>query len=145
MDVVFTVIRYMMLGFVGFIGLLFVLAFLFGKRMVTKWDYEAEFTDASGREFGELDIELSRIEKEEPHFSLKAKFNMRHAAFQLHQTVRVYIDDVLLLEGMVKSAGRVRLTHEENLQNEITDAKAGQMCRVVYGGRELFAEALLPD
>ena len=145
MDFVFSVIRYMMLGFVGFIGLLFVLALLFGKRMIKKWDYEAEFKDASGREFGELDIEMSRIEKEEPNFSLKAKFRMRHAAFQLHQTVQVFIDDVLLLEGMVKSAGRVFLTHEENLRNEIADAKAGQMCRVVYGGRELFAEALLPD
>ncbi len=145
MDVIFSVIRYMLYGFVGFIGLLFLLALLFGKRMVRKWDYEAEFKDASGREFGELDIEMSRIEKEEPNFSLKARFKMRHASFQLHQTVQVYIDDVLLLEGMVKSAGRVRLTHEENLQNEITDAKAGQMCRVVCGGRELFAEALLPD
>lgn len=145
MDVVFSVFKYMAYGFVGFVGLLFVLALLFGKRMVRKWDYEAEFRDASGREFGELDVEMSRIEKEEPNFSLKATFKMRHPSLGLHQTVQVYIDDVLLLEGMVKSAGRIRLTHAENLQTEIADAEEGQMCRVVCGGSELFAEALRPD
>ena len=145
MELLFTIVKYAFLGFFGLLGLLVVGALLFGKRMITKWEYEAEFRDGSGREFGEFDIEMSRIEKDEPEFSLKAEFRMRHAALTLHKTVQVFLDDVLVLQGMVTSAGRIRLTHRENLQNRISDAAEGQVCRVVCGGTELFREALVVD
>ena len=145
MELIFNVIKYMMFGFVGFIAVLVLLGILFGKRVVRKWEYEAEFRDASGREFGELDIEMSRIEKDEPDFSLKAKFKMRHPALSQHQTIQVLVDDLLLLQGMVAAAGRIRLNHREHLQNAVADVTAGQRCRVVAGGRTLFEESLVPD
>lgn len=144
MEIVFTLIKYLFLGFFGLLGLLIVAALIFGDRIVKKWDYEAEFRNEDGREFGEFDIEMSKIEKKEAEYSLKAKFRMRHEKLALHSTVQVFLDDLLVLEGMVKNAGRILLT-KENLQIEVTDAEAGQLCRIVCGGNELFAEELVPD
>ena len=144
MEMVFAVIKYVFIGFFGLIGLLIVVAIVFGDKIVKKWEYEAEFRDDNGKEFGEFDIEMSRVEKKEPQFSLKAKFRMRHEALKLHATVQVYLDQLLVLEGMVSRAGRVRLTNE-HLQNEITEAEAGQLCRIVCGGSELFSQELVPD
>ena len=86
MEIVFDVIKYLVFGFFGLVGLLIVAALVFGKRIKKQWEFEAEFRDASGREFGEFDIEMSRIEKEEPDYTLKASFHMRHESLQLHQT-----------------------------------------------------------
>lgn len=144
MEIVFTLAKYLFLGFFGLIGLLIVAALLFGDRIVKKWEYEAEFCNEDGREFGEFDIEMSRIEKKEPEYSLKARFRMRHEKLTLHSTVQVFLDDLLVLEGMVKHAGRILLT-KENLQNVVTDAEAGQLCRIVCGGNELFTQELVPD
>lgn len=126
-----------------FVGLI-VLVIVFGKRIIKQWEFEAEFRDDSGREFGEFDIELSRVDKQEPEFSLKAKFRMRHESLREHQTVGVYLDDVLVLEGMVDEPGRIFLNNN-HLKNEIKDAAAGQTCRIVVGGTELFTEELVPD
>ena len=145
MGFLFDLVKYLFVGFFGFIGLLVVLALLFGKRKVTKWEYEADFRDANGREFGEFDIEMSRIEKEEPDFSFRAKFKMRHEALKLHQTVQVFLEDSLVLEGMVKEAGRILLRQDEHLRTEITDAQVGQICRIVCGGQELFRQPILED
>lgn len=144
MDLVFAVIKYAFIGFFGLIGLFIVVAIVFCDKIVTKWEYEAEFRDDKGKEFGEFEIEMSRIEKKEPQFALKAKFRMRHQALQLHAMVQVYLDQLLVLEGMGSKAGRVRLTNE-HLQNEITEAEAGQQCRIVCGGSELFSQELVPD
>ena len=145
MEILFSLVKYAFVGFFGFIGLLVVLALVFGKRKITKWEYEADFNDARGREFGEFDIEMSRIEKEEPEFSLRASFRMRHEALKLHQTVQVWLEDQLVLEGMVRQAGRISLRQDEHLRTEITDARVGQICRIVCGGQELFREPILED
>ena len=145
MELVFSVVKYGVLGFVGLIVGLVVLALVFGKRIIKKWEYEAEFLDRKGYEFGEFDIEMSRIEKDEPQFSFKASFRMRHSAFKPHKTVQVYLDDVLVLEGLVKKAGRVYLHHREHLQNVIEDAEIGQMVRIVCGSTELFQQPLAED
>ena len=144
MEIILSILKYIVLGVVGLIGLLIALAVLFGKRKVTRWEFEAEFRDARGREFGEFEIEMSRIEKEEPEFSLKAEFKMRHSALALHKTVQIYLEDVLVLEGMVQAAGRVALDNR-HLKNEIGDAKLGQICRVDVGGQTLFSEPLAPE
>jgi len=89
--------------------LLIVFALVFGKRVKKKWEYEAEFRDEAGREFGEFDIELSQIQKQEPGYTLKAEFHMRHELPGHLQTVQVFLDDLLMLEGEVTHAGRVRL------------------------------------
>lgn len=144
MDFILAVFKYIGLGFLSLIGLLIVLAIFFGKRKITKWEYEAEFLDERGREFGEFEIEMSRYEKEEPNFSLKADFKMRHESFVQHQTVQIYLDDVLVLEGMVEKTGFVSLG-KRHIRNEISDAKLGQICKVVVAGRELFSEPLAPE
>ena len=82
METLFDIVKYAFFGFFGLILLLIVVVVLFGKRIRKQWEYEADFRDADGREFGEFEIELSRIEKEEPDFTLKAKFRMRHPALK---------------------------------------------------------------
>ncbi len=144
MDMIFTVIKYIVLGFFGLIGLLFVLALLFGKRIIKAWEFEAEFRDGNGREFGEFDIEMSRIAKEETEDSFKAKFRMRHPTLGAGQRVQIFLDDTLVLEGNVEKAGRIWLRNE-SIVTPLTTASAGQVCRVVYGGVERFSEAIVPD
>lgn len=142
MGSVITFLFYAFFGFFGLLLLLILLAIVFGKRIVREWDYEAEFHDSSGREFADFDIEKSRIEKDEPDFTVKAKFKMRHASLALHQTIQVFIDDTLVLEGMVKKPGRIYLTSKQHLQTSVDEVKAGQICRIVSGGRTLFEQPL---
>ena len=144
MDTLFSIVVYILYGFFGFLLLLFILALLFGKRIKKKWEYEAEFRDASGREFGELDIEMSRIEKEEPEHTFKATFRMRHESLEPGQRVEVFVDDALVVAGNVQKAGRIYLD-KDTVVTPLDEASEGQMCRVVYGGRERFAEPLKPD
>lgn len=144
MDTLFSIVLYILFGFFGFILLLFILALLFGKRIRKQWEFEAEFRDEGGREFGEFDIEMSRIDKEEPDFSFKAKFKLRHKSLELGQRVQVYLDELLVMEGKVEKAGRI-LLGKDAIVNEANDATAGQVCRVVYGGLERFSEAIRPD
>ncbi len=144
MDTLFTIFKYAIFGFFGLIGFFIVIALIFGDRIVKKWEYEAEFRNKDGKEFGEFDIEMSRVEKKESQFSLKAKFHMRHEALKQYATVQIYLDQLLVLEGLVAQAGRIRLT-KENLQNDVIEAQAGQMCRVVCAGNQLFAQEILPD
>ena len=139
-DFILAVFKYLGLGLLALI----VLALVFGKRIKKKWEYEAEFRDAKGREFGEFDIELSRIEKEEPNYTLKAEFDMRHESLGHLQTVQVYLDDLLILEGLVTEAGRVRLG-SDRIQNQISDAPIGRICRIVCDGEELFRQEMVRD
>ena len=144
MDLVFTVVKYLLVGFFGLIGILFLLALLFGKRIVKQWEYEAEFRDANGREFGEFDIELSHVAKEETEDTFKATFKLRHASLEAGQRVQVFLDEQLVMEGVANKAGRV-LLGEEHVVEPLTTAEAGQICRVVYGGAERFSEAIVKD
>ena len=144
MDTLFSIVVYILYGFFGFLLLLFLLAMLFGKRIKKKWEFEAEFRDESGREFGEFDIEMSRIEKDEPDFTLKAKFKLRHESLDIGQRVQVYLDDILVMEGKVETEGRI-LLREDAVVIKATEARAGQVCRVVYGGLEQFSQAIRPD
>lgn len=144
MNTLFSIVLYVLYGFFGLLLLLFVLAMLFGKRVKKKWEYEAEFRDDSGREFGEFDIEMSRIEKEEADFTFKAKFKLRHESLGVGQRVQVYLEDELVMEGAVEKAGRIYLRNDA-VVTPATEARKGQVCRVVYGGREHFAEPIRPD
>lgn len=144
METVFSIFLYLFYGFIALIAVLIFVAVVFGKRVIRKWEYEAEFRNDAGREFGELELKMSKIEKEEPDFSLKAEFWLRHDLLQPHQTVRVYLDELLLMEGMVSDAGRIRLGND-HLQTEIDEPGAGQTCRVECGGTEIARAELMPD
>lgn len=144
MDVIFAILKYAVLGFFGLIALLFLLALLFGKRKRTEWEYEAEFRDARRRKIGEFDVERSRIENEEQDFTQKYSFYLRHPELPPQGTVRVWLDDVLVLEGMVHHEGHIRMGNC-NLQNDIAKPQTGQLAKVECNGRKLFASPVHPD
>lgn len=144
MDSIFSIVKFMFFGFFGLIGALFVLALIFGKRVVKQWEYEAEFRDENGREFGEFDIELSHIAKEETVDTFKAEFKLRHATLSVGQRVQVFLDETLVIEGTVEKAGRIRLGNND-VVTSLDKASAGQICRVVYGGVEQFTQAIVRD
>ena len=144
MEFLFDAIKYLFLGFFGLMALLVVVAILFGKRIKRKWRFEAGFRDADGKEFGAFGIELSRIEKEEPDYTLKTKFRMRHAALTLHSTVQVYIDDLLVFERMVEKEGRLFARGVPSL-SRVNELKAGQTCRVMVGSTEIATAEFDPD
>ncbi len=144
MDFLFDAIRYLFLGFFGLIALLVVVAILFGKRIKTKWKAQANFRDPDGKTFGEFGIELSRIEKEEPDYTLKTKFRMRHAALTLHSTVQVYIDDLLVFERMVEKEGRLFVRGVPSL-SRVNEVKQSQTCRVMLGSTEIASAEFRPE
>ncbi len=144
MDILFSILKYVVFGFLGLLLLLVVVTVLFGKRIRKQWEYEAEFRDDSGREFGEFDIEMSQIQKEEPQPTFKATFKLRHESLEAGQRVEVYVDDVLVMAGNCQKPGRVFLDNDA-VVTPLAKAAEGQDCRVVYGGKERFAEPLRPD
>ena len=140
MDVIFSILKWFGIGLISLIAL----AILFGKRVKKQWEYEAEFRDSSRREIGEFEVEFSKIEKEETHYTLKVKFHLRHAAVRQHQAVQVFIDDTLVLEGLASKDGYVRLGND-HLQAELNEPLLGKICRVVSGGQEVVNQALKRD
>jgi hypothetical protein len=144
METLFSIVLYVLYGFFGLLLLLFVLAVLFGKRIQKRWEYEAEFRTPGGREFGEFEIELSRIAKEETEYSFKAKFRMQHESLAKGQMVQVFLDETLVLQGNVRSAGRIYL-RDKAVVKDVFEPSDGQICRVVWGGIEQFRAALRPD
>ncbi|MDJ0907120.1 MAG: hypothetical protein QNI96_13960 [Woeseiaceae bacterium] len=144
MEILLTIIKYLVFGFAGLIGLLVVVVMLFGKRIHKRWEFEADFRDATGREFGEFEIQLSRIEKEEPEDTLKAKLRLRHPSLVQHATVQVFIDDTLVLEKMVEKEGRIYV-RTKDLVNPVDSVTAGQVCRVVVGGTVIASAGFHPD
>ena len=144
METLFDIVKYLFFGFFGLILLLVVIVILFGKRIRKKWEYEADFRDVDGREFGEFEIELSRIDKEEPDYTLKGKFRMRHPALTQHATVQVYVADTLVFERMVETEGRMFVARAP-LVNPVDRVNTGQTCRVVIGGTEIASAEFHPD
>ncbi len=144
MDSLLTFFKYAIGGFFGLVAFLIVIALLFGKRVRKQWEMEAEFRDAGGREFGEFEIEKSKIEKEETSYTLKAKLRMRHPSLTEHATVQVFVDDTLALESMVEKAGYIYLTNQTPM-NAFERVNTGQLCRVVVGSTEIARAEFRPD
>ena len=144
MNLLFDVIQYSVLGVFALLVVLVVVSLVFGKRVRKQWEFEAEFRDARGREFGEFEIECSRIEKVEPDYTVKAKLELRDEALTPGEAVRVFIDDAPVLEGNVTAAGHIRL-RQEGLLPAAFDVRAGQRCIIAIGGREAYSEILQPD
>ena len=144
MEAIVTVFKFLFFGAFGLVGALILLALVFGKRIKKRWEYEAEFRDASGREFGEVDIEMSRIEKEESDYTFKASLRLRHERLVPHSTVRVEIDDRIVLEGQVDKPGFIHLG-KDHVRDIVDRPAAGQDCRILVGGAVLASAELLPD
>ncbi len=144
MESLFSFMKYALFGLFGLFLVLIVLALLFGKRVRKRWEFEAEFRDLSGREFGEFDFELSKIEKQDIEYSFKAKFRMRHESLARGQLVQVYLEDLLVMQGSVTTPGRIVL-RESAVVSEVQHPEPGQVCRVVWGGIEQFRAPIRPD
>lgn len=144
MNLLFDVIMYSVFGVLALLAVLVVVTLVFGKRVRKQWEFEAEFRDANGREFGEFDIECSRIEKVEPDYTVKANLELKDAALTPGEAVRVFIDDTPVLEGTVTAAGYIRLK-QEGLLPAAYSVRAGQRCIIAIGGREAYSEVLRPD
>ncbi|MDJ0939645.1 MAG: hypothetical protein QNJ00_07760 [Woeseiaceae bacterium] len=144
MEALFAAVKFVFVGFFGLIAVLVLLALVFGKRIKKQWEFEAEFHDADGREFGEFDIESSRIAKEEPDYTLKAKLHMRHTALTLHASVQVFVEETLILDGRVETEGRVVLDNS-HLQVSTASVHTGQDCRVLVGGAEIARAEMRAD
>lgn len=144
MESIVTIIAYGIFGLFGLLIVLIVAALVFGKRVTKQWEYEAEFRGDDGREFGEFEIELSQIEKEEPHPTVKAELRMRHESLMEHKTVQVYIDDRLVLEGMVRTPGRISISRKLG-EADVGRISSDRICRIRVGGSEQFAEPLRQD
>ncbi len=144
MEAIFTVLKYIFFGFLGLIVLLVVLAILFGKRIRKKWEYEAEFRDIDDKEFGEFDIELSRIEKQERDYTCKAKLRMRHKDIRGGDGVRVFIEDQLVLDGHAEQDGRLFIA-TQSMDAAMVEPTDGQLCRVEIGHTSVFASTLRAD
>ncbi len=144
MEYLFPILKYLFFGVFGAISLLFVLALLFGKRVITKWDFEAGFRDDKGKEIGEFEIKMSRVEKNEPEFSQKTSFRLRHPALTRHSTVQVKLGEAVVLEGLVEKDGSVRLGND-HVRTLLAEPKVGQRCSVECGGTVLVAADLELD
>ena len=144
MELLFDIIKAVTLVFIGFVALIAILAMMFGKRIMKRWEFEADFRDADGREFGDFEIELSRIAKQEPDYTLKTKLRMRHPALTPHATVQVYIEDTLVFEQMVEKEGRI-FVHGKPPVNSPGEVSKGQTCRVMVGGTEIATAEFRPD
>lgn len=144
MDLIFSVVKFAFFGFAGLLAFLIVGALLFGKRVHKRWEYDAEFRNGTGREFGELDMEFSRVERDEADFTFKAHFKMRHPGLNVHDTVRVAVGDTTVLEGRVEKAGEIRL-RQEHVRNVLDSPSRGDVSRVFAGSRELASARLVAD
>ena len=135
---------YIVYGLIGLLIASFVVVLFIGIRSRKRRKFGARFRDMSEREFGEFDIELSRIEKEESGYSFKARFRMRHESLEKGRALEVYLDDILVMRGEVKKAGRIFL-RDKAIMSPVSDPREGQVCRVVWGGIEQFRAPLRPD
>lgn len=144
MDVIFTILKYSIFGFFGLILVLIVLALLFGRRVRKQWEYEAEFRDEKGREFGEFEIESSRVEKQQADFTVKARFYLRHPGLRAQQRVQVFLEDALVMEGHVQQAGHIRLGND-HMHNVPDHVQEGQQCRIEIDTSEFASASLVRD
>ena len=144
METFFQYFSYVISAFFGFIFLLVLLTLIFGKRVEKMWEYEADFHDKNNREIGEFDIEMRKYANEKTGFQLDAKFKLRHPELQQGQIVKVYLNDELVMEGVVEKEGRIYLGNK-HLKSKIEDPVAGQICRVMCSATELFSVPIHRD
>lgn len=144
LDSIGTILKYAVLGFVALIGLLVVLAILFGKRIDKEWEYEAKFYNPKGKEIGELDMDSWRYAEKKGDYNRTVNFKLRHPELRLGRSVQVYLDNKLIQEGMVQQEGRIAL-NSKHLKQAVNEPTAGQLCSVKCGGNEILRSELYVD
>lgn len=128
----------------GLIAIPILFVVVFGKKIRKEWEFEAEFRDATGREFGEFEIESSMIENEDTDFKLRANLKIRHESITPNVNVQVLVEDQVVFEGMTSDRGRA-FFNTEGLTVETLTPEAGQRCVVLIGGSEVASANLEVD
>lgn len=132
------------LAILGLFGGIVLLVVVFGKRVRKQWEFEAEFRDAQGAEFGEFDIESSMIDKQDSGFRLRASLDIRHEMISPNVNIQVLMDNQLVLEGVASAEGKAFLYSDELPVTSLTP-QAGQRCVVLIGGIEVATADLHLD
>ena len=109
-----------------------------------KWDLEADFLDPSGKEIGELDIELKPYPDEQTDFKLNVQFSLRHDALRIGRQLEVTLRDEKIMRGQVAKAGQIRLRNE-HLVTDIKAPSVADSCKVFCEGREICRSELRKD
>ncbi len=147
MDVLFSILDVIFKGVglvvAGFIGLI-VFAVLFGKKVESRYDLEAEFLDDDGKEIAEFDIKLWRYAKEAGNFQLKASFTWKDSQLSVGDKVQVFLQDLLVMEGIVEKATEIKL-FKQHIKNTPDNAKQGNECRVLVNGNQRLCQAMIND
>ncbi len=144
MEIIGDIFRFAGYGLGGLFVILVVITLIFGKRVIKKWEYEANIYSDKRREIGEFDIEMKKYDVEGAEFELKAKFVLRHPELTPGKVVKIFLNDELVMEGPVTDKGRIYLRNE-HLISTIDDPQADQICRVMCSSVELFSEPLKAD
>ncbi len=144
MEAIGSIFKYIGYGMGGLFVVLIIITFVFGKRVITKWDYEAKFRNNKRREIGEFDIKMKKYDGEDTEFTLKEKFVLRHPELSQGKQVSVYLDNELVMEGNVEHAGKIYLSNK-HLKSKIESPEAGQICRVMCSAIELYSEPIYKD
>ena len=143
-EAAFWFIGMMVLVFFGLIAFVVLVVVVFGKRVHKLWEYEAHFSDETGKYVGEFEIEMSKVGKEAIDHTLKAEFEARHESIAPGQSVEVYVDDLRVMQGIVVHAGKVVLTVDDLTVREF-EPTVGQTCRVMIDTQERWTADLKLD
>lgn len=145
MDLIFTILKYIGLGFAGFFGLIILIFIFFGKRVEKQWEVRADFKGPNKRDvIGKFEVEKRRIAKEETDFRLQAKCNLSHSALRAVQPVRVTVGEVVAMEGKAQQDGRLRLRNDAWTGN-IEALQPGATVTVWVGNEALASAELFSD
>ncbi len=147
MEILSTILSYAGYGvaiFFGFLFLIFAVAIIFGNNIKKDWEYEAKFF-INRKEVGELDIEYSMIEKKEEKKHFKASFHLKHNDLKLNNSIQVFLDDLLILEGTVMKPGKASLG-KNNIVAQVSEAPENyKECVVKCAGNTLIKGELYVD
>ena len=133
-------IGYMIAGFLALV----VLVIVFGKKVESRFDLEAEFLDENNKEFAEFDIKSWRYAKEAGEYQLKASFKWNDERLSVGDKVSVYLNESLVLEGTVEKKSSIRL-FAKHIQNAPENAQQGDECRVLLNGNLILKQVVIDD
>lgn len=144
MELLFTVLKYIGLGFLGLIGAFILAVIVFGKRIEKQWAVRADFKDPDGNRVGKFEVAMERIAKEESDFRLEVKCKLRHAMLRTGQPARVTVGETTAMEGEVTQDGRLRLRNDAWTGN-VEAPHPGAMVTIWVDGEALISAELYSD
>ena len=146
MEILATAFHYFTLAIGGFIALivgLVIFAIIFGKKVESEYDLEAEFYQHN-KEIAEFDLKSWRYQKEGGDYQLKVNFEWKDQQLAIGDQVEVLLENQTILTGKVTQIGKIRL-NKNHLVNRPQKPAAGQLCQVKLNNRLVLEQALKND